>query len=506
MKKFKNFTNKKYDDVYLKLKNISVSKDLYKNQTLLTKIFNNTSSLLKRDLTLGVNSIKITLFYLDGIVDDNLLTQYIIKPIMNFSESPLNNKTLDINYIQDKIIPYCNIKASKTYDELVYEIICGCTIVFIEDNIDAFMIKTSGIKSRDIEKPDTEQTISGGKQAFVENLKTNISLLRNMIRTPNLEVKHLNIGVRTKSSVSLIYLNDIINDNLANEILKRLTSINIDGVVDSSQIQALIQDHKWTIFPQILTTERVDRTISEILKGRAVIILEGSPFALILPTTLSSFLSSQDDIYGRSIITSILKIIRYIGFFEACSISALYLALTTYHPGLIPTSLALSITGTRVGLPFPVALEIILMEITLYLVQEATLRLPKSVGNTVGIVGGLVIGQSVVLAGIVSPIIVVIVSMSAISSFTLPNYNLALSTIAIRLFLIFCSMSLGLYGFVIGCILILAHLASLESFGVKYLADYSPYTQNTLKETLFNTPLSTIHERPDYLNTKDKTK
>ncbi|MNM88273.1 Spore germination protein B1 [compost metagenome] len=368
------------------------------------------------------------------------------------------------------------------------------------------MIKIPNTKVRDIDTPDTEQTVSGGKQAFVENLKININILRNLIRNPGLEIKTLNIGIRTKSPVSLIYLNGIINEDLPKEILKRLNSINVDGVVDTSQIQALIQEHKWTIFPQLLTTERVDRTISEILNGKAIILLEGSPFALVLPTTLNSFLNSQDDIYGRSIITSILRIIRYIGFFEACSISALYLALTTYHPGLLPTSLALSITGTRVGLPFPVYIEILLMEITLYLVQEAALRLPKSVGNTVGIVGGLVIGQSVVLAGIISPIIVVIVSMSAVSSFTLPNYNLALSTIAIRLFLIFCSMTLGLYGFVIGVVIILIHLASLDNFGVKYLADYSPYNKNILKENLIRAPLSTIHKRPKYLNPKDYNK
>jgi Bacillus/Clostridium GerA spore germination protein. len=256
----------------------------------------------------------------------------------------------------------------------------------------------------------------------------------------------------------------------------------------------------------MIATERIDRVISALLDGRAAVIVDGTPFVLIIPTTFSLFLSTTDDKYGRPIVTTILRFIRYLGFFEACSISALYLALTTYHPGLLPTSLALSITGSRVGLPFPVALEIIVMEITLYLIQEAALRLPKAVGQTVGIVGGLVIGQAVVQAGIVSPIIVIIVSMSAIASFTIPNYTIALSTIAIRLFLIGCSAFLGLYGFVMGAIVLLIHMASLESFGVKYLADYSPYSKGTFMETLMVAPLHTVHERPEYLKPEDKVK
>lgn len=502
----RNSIKSKNDDVYEGLKNIHIYNNLNENKILMKKIFNHSSSLCQKDLTLGIDGIPITLFYVDETIDEKLLDQTVIKPILNLKDSSIKKDTLDIDYVQNNLIPACKLSMANTYDVPVYEVICGSAIIFIDGQTNAFMIKVPNTKVRDIDTPDTEQTVSGGKQAFVENLKTNINILRNLIRNPDLEVKTLNIGIRTKSPVSLIYLNGIINEDLPKEILKRLNSIKVDGVVDTSQIQALIQEHKWTIFPQLLTTERVDRTISEILKGKAIILLEGSPFALVLPTTLNSFLSSQDDLYGRSIITSILKIIRYIGFFEACSISALYLALTTYHPGLLPTSLALSITGTRVGLPFPVYIEILLMEITLYLVQEAALRLPKSVGNTVGIVGGLVIGQSVVLAGIISPIIVVIVSMSAISSFTLPNYNLALSTIAIRLFLIFCSMTLGLYGFVIGIVIILIHLASLDNFGVKYLADYSPYNKNILKEKLIRFPLSTIHKRPKYLNPKDENK
>jgi len=498
--------NAKNDDVYEGLKNIYIYNTLSENKFLMKKIFNHSSSLCQKDLTLGIDGIPITLFYVDETIDEKLLVQNIVKPILNLKDSSIKKTELNIDYIQNNLIPACKISIVTTYDVLVYEVLCGSVIIFVEGQTNAFMIKIPNTKARDIDTPDTEQTVSGGKQAFVENLKTNINILRNLIRNPELEIRTLNIGIRTKSPVSLIYLNGIINEDLPKEILKRLNSINVDGLVDTSQIQALIQEHKWTIFPQLLTTERVDRTISEILNGKAIILLEGSPFALVLPSTLNSFLNSQDDIYGRSIITSILKIIRYIGFFEACSISALYLALTTYHPGLLPTSLALSITGTRVGLPFPVYIEILLMEITLYLVQEAALRLPKSVGNTVGIVGGLVIGQSVVLAGIISPIIVVIVSMSAISSFTLPNYNLALSTIAIRLFLIFCSMTLGLYGFVIGVIIILIHLASLDNFGVKYLADYSPYNKNILKENLIRAPLSTIHKRPKYLNPKDDNK
>lgn len=494
------------DYIYEKLKTMQVSSNINDNIKILDDIFSNNTGILRRSLTLGISNIPILVIYIEGMINKELLTQNIITPITTFKDTEVNINELNNRYFEEKVITSSNVQEAVNYDILVYELLSGSTIIFVDGLNTSFIVGNTEVKGRNVEKTDTEQTIRGGKAGFVEDLHTNIILIRKMIKTPDLAVEIVNVGKRSKTNIAVMYLKGVINKDLPQEIKKRLAEINIDGITDSSQVQAIIQKHKWTMLPQMLATERVDRIISAILEGRAALIVDGTPYVLVVPTTINLFLSTPDDYYGRTIVNSLLRIIRYMGFFIACSISALYLALTTYHPGLIPTALVLSITGTRGGVPFPVALEIIIMELALYLIQEAAIRLPKVVGQTVGIVGGLVLGQSVVQAGIVSPVIVIIVSMSAISSFTLPNYTFALSTIGMRLFLVFCSMLLGLYGFVVGATFLLIHAASLESFGVKYLSDFSPYNRETLKDTIIIAPQYTVFKRPDYLKTEDTIK
>lgn len=495
--------NSSDDSIYKKLKKIQVFDNISYNEKIIDEVFLGNTGVVKRNLTLGKEDIRVLIVYLDGMINKALVSENVISPIINSEKISIKMNDINANFINEKLISPMDVKEASTFDTVVYEMFNGNTIMFIENCKSSFIIDSSEINGRNVDKPDTEQTIRGSKQAFVEDINVNIVLLRKTIKTPDLRVELLNVGKLTKTSIAIVYLKNVINEDLPQQIKNKINSIDIDGIFDSNQIQSLIQKHKWTVFPQMLATERVDRITSCILEGRAAIIVNGSPFALVVPTTFNLFLSTPDDYYGRSLISSLLRIIRYIGLIEACSVSSLYIALTTYNPGLLPTALTLSITGTRLGLPFPTILEVVIMELALYLVQEASIRLPKVVGSTVGIVGALVIGQSVVQAGLVSPIIVVIVSLSAISSFTLPNYTIALSTIGIRLFLIACSSLLGLFGFVLGALGILVHVSSLESFGVKYLSDFSPYSIDNIKDTLLVAPLHLIKKRPKYLKTKN---
>lgn len=495
--------NSSDDDIYKKLEKIQVFDNITYNEKIIDEIFIDNDGIVKRNLTLGKDDIPVLIVYMDGMINKLLVSESVLNPIINSKKTSIKKNEINTNLIREKLISPMDVKEASTFDAVVYEMYNGNTIMFIENCKSSFVIDSSEINGRNVDKPDTEQTIRGSKQSFVEDLNVNIVLLRKTIKTPELKVELLNVGKLTKTSLAIVYLKNVINKDFPQQIKNRINSIDIDGIFDSNQIQAIIQEHKWTVFPQMLATERVDRITSCILEGRAAIIVNGSPFALVVPTTFNLFLSTPDDYYGRSLISSLLRMIRYIGLVGACSVSPLYIALTTYHPGLLPTALTLSITGTRLGLPFPIIVEILIMEIALYLVQEAAIRLPKVVGSTVGIVGALVIGQSVVQAGLVSPIIVVIVSLSAISSFTLPNYTIALSTIGIRLFLIACSSLLGLFGFVLGALGILVHVSSLESFGVKYLSDFSPYSIDNIKDTLLVAPLHLIKKRPKYLKTKN---
>jgi hypothetical protein len=491
------------DYVYEKLKAIKVSENIADNSKVIDDTFTNNIGIIKRVLTYGTNSIEFQVIYVDGMIDKYLLEEFIVNPLVTSGNISIKKSDITSSYVKEKIFSSGRIDEFTTFDTIIYELLSGSTIIFVDGLSSSFVISNNDIKGRNIEKPDSEQIVRGAKEAFVENLYTNIILVRKRLKTPDLNVELLNIGKRSKTTIAVVYIKGIINAELPGTITEELKKIDIDGIIGSGQIEQFIQKHKWTVFPQVLATERVDRIVGSLMDGRAGIIIDGTPYSLIVPTTFSMFLTAMDDYQGRTIITTLLRMLRYAGFWLCCTISATYLALTNYNPGLIPTSLVLSITGSRVGLPFPMAFEIIFMEMALYFIQEATMRLPKTIGQSIGIVGALVIGQAVVQAGIVSPTIVVIVSISALASFTQPNYTLSLATIVIRLFFIIWSMFFGLFGVMLAAILVLIHAASLESFGIKYLSDYSPYDKETLKDTIINAPQHTKRKRPQYLNTED---
>jgi hypothetical protein len=316
----------------------------------------------------------------------------------------------------------------------------------------------------------------------------------------------MRFGRRSQTDVAILYIEGLVRDGLVDEIKQRINSVDIDGTTSSSQLEQLIEKYKWTVVPQIMSTERPDRAAANILEGRAALIVDGTPFTLIIPTTFALYLTTPDDYYDRGIIVSFSRLLRYIAYFTSTSLPAIYLSLTAYHPGMLPTALALSITGARVGLPFPTFIEVFFMEFSLDVLQEAAIRLPKPMGQTISIVGGIVIGQAVIQAGIVSPVIVIIMALTGISSFIIPVYTFALSTRIIRIGFIFASLFLGMYGFMMLWLFLLIHMASLNDFGVYYLEDYSPPSFQNLKDTLFSFPQSYFTKRPLTMDVKDKTR
>jgi hypothetical protein len=487
------------------LKDMHVSPKVDDNFRLLNEIFVSCSDIIYNQISFSKSTEKALLVFVSGLVNKEEIEYHLLKPLSELYDSSVKIDNL-YNFIKDKCITTAVVNEGNAFDELVFSLLSGSILLFVEDSKKAIILDGENIPGRSIETPNSEQTARGPNEAFVENIQDNVVLIRKRLRSPNLVVEKLTVGKRSRTPLALVYLKGVARKNLPEEIIEKIKSIDFDGIIDSAQVEQLIVKHRWTLFPQMLATERPDRIVGSILEGRAALIVNGTPFVLIIPTTFGIFLNSPDDYYGVPVVVSLIRMIRYLGLFVATSVASLYVALTSYHPGLIPTALALSITGTRVGLPFPIIFEVLFMELSLYLVQEAAIRLPKAIAPTIGIVGGLVIGQSVVQAGIASPIIVIIVAASAIASFTIPNYTMSLSVIIIRLFLIICSALLGLYGYVIGQILLLIHAASLENYGVKYLEDYSPFSFNRVKDTFIRAPQHTIFKRPDYLEPVDITR
>lgn len=491
---------------YKSLKDFHVFKSLSDNERFLKFLFKKCNDIHIKELSPYNSCASILIVYVDELTKKETLENNIVAPMLSHSNSSQEMWHPDINYIKNNVITSTEVIEYDTFDSLVLGLLSGKTLLFTDNANTALAISTEDDKERAITPPETEQTARSSRASFVENYKTNIALIRKSIKDPNLCVETVTMGIRNQTTVAILYIKGIISDNIPEIIKKRIESLDIDGIIGAAQLEQLIEDNKRTVIPQIIATERVDRVVGNLLEGRATIVLDGTPFVLIVPTTLKLFLSSPDDYFQRPVVSSLLRFIRYLSFFVSTSFVSIYVAFTAYQPGMLPTPLALSITGSRVGLPFPVTLEILLMELALYILQEAAIRLPKFMGPTVGIVGAIIIGQATVQAGIVSPIIVIVVAMSAITSFALPNYTFSLGCIVFRLFMVFMSSILGLFGVIMGWIFILIHLASLENFGIRYLSDYSPYNKVNLKDTLVRVSESFVYNRPMNLGLKDTKK
>lgn len=492
---------------YKNLKNNYVSKNIIDNENFLKNIFIKSDDLQFKKLRCKRDNTEVLLVYMEYMVRREIVERFVLSPLMCILQNDREDNILEIDSLKNNVLEVLEIDEANTFDKLILNLLSGSTLIFLEGNDKALIIKNEDKKERALEASESEQTIRGARVAFTENIRTNISLIRSQIKDPNLAMEMIKLGNREQRDIAIMYIRGIINNEIPNIIIDKIQKLDIDGIMDVGQLEQLIEKNKWTVLPQMVTTERVDRVIGNLIEGRAVVIMDGTPFVLILPTTLKMFLSSPDDYFQRPIaVSTLLRFIRYLGFFIATSLAPLYLALTIYQPGMIPTPLALSITGSRLGLPFPMVIEVLLMEVTLYTLQEASIRLPKPMGTTVGVVGGLVIGQSVVTAGIISPIIVIIISGSAISSFALPNYTFSLGCTVIRVLLIIMSSTLGLYGVVMGWIILTVHLASLDNFGIRYLSDYSPFDVVNFKDSIIRVSESFIRKRPSNLKLEDDIK
>ncbi len=524
---------------YKSLKENYVSVNVIDNENFIKEILSKSDDLRFKKLNYGSENREILLVYIESVIDDKIVQDYVIAPLisnMNINtntdtntnanntsnnkdtnkskdvntNTDINNKDLSINTgdisiseLKNRVLQVLTINEVNTFDVLILNLLSGSTLLFLQGSSTALIIKSKSERERSLETPETEQTIRGSRVGLTENINTNITLIRRQIRDPNLCVEIVKLGERSQKDIGVIYISGVVDKEIPKGIIQRINEIDRDGVIGSGQLEQILQKPNWLILPQMLATERLDTVVGNLLEGRVVVIVDGTPIVLINPVTFNMLISSPDDYFQTPLISTLLRLIRYMSYVICTSLEGLYLSLVSYQTGMIPTPLALSITGSRIGLPFPVILEVILMELTLYVIQEAAIRLPNAMGTTVGIVGGLVIGQSVVQAGIVSPIIVIIVAGSAITSFALPNYNFTLGCILIRIFLLIMSSILGLYGLVMGWIILIIHLASLENFGVRFLSDFSPYTIGALKDGMIKVNEKMIYKRPPNLKSED---
>lgn len=468
------------------------------NIKYIKELLKDNSDIVYREFFICKN-LRGALVYIDGMADKLLLDDYVLESLMLEED-----EVIDAQEIKEKILSVSDLREVDKLSEGVNAFLSGDTLLFIDNLDEAYVLATRSWPNRGVSEPSGETVVRGSREGFTETIRFNTALVRRRIRDTRFRIKAVTLGVRSKTDTAIMYIDDIVKDGLVEEVENRISKINIDAVLDSGYVEQLIEDNKRSIFPQIQSTERPDVVAAALYEGRVAIMVDNSPFVLIVPATLPNLFQSPDDYYQRWISSSVVRVIRVLGIILSLIMPALYVAVTSFHTDIIPTKLAYSIAATREGVPFPAFIEAIIMEISLAFLMESIVRLPKPMGATIGIVGGLIIGQAAVSAGIVSPIMIIIVAITVITSFMTPNYEVSSAFRIVRFLLIIAASVVGLYGIVLGLVILLVHLVKLKSFGVAYLSPAVNTNTRDLKDFIIRFPTDKMKKRPRYMRTKDK--
>lgn len=477
-----------------------VTTDLKQNIAAFERLFSDCADIKKRTMKLG-RELKTECFlaYVEAAVGNMILEDSVLGKLLNTLWEMPEDKIL--RYLRENSLGISDVTEYKTMEEAADGLLTGDAVFFIDGYDRALKIADKGYPNMGIKEPESEKVVRGSNEGFTESIKVNTALIRKRLRTPGVKVRESMAGKRSHTNVDLVYMEDLIRPGLLTAIEERLSDFEIDGVLDSGIIEQLTEGSWFSPFPQFQTTQRPDRAAMAILEGRMVLLTDNSPVALILPAGYNSFIQTSDDYYSRWEIASFTRMLRYAASFLAMTLPGLYLAVTNFHTQLLPTDLLLSFASARQGVPFPAVVEILLMELAFELLREAGVRLPGNMGNTIGIVGGLIIGQAAVEANIVSPIVVIIVALTALCSFAIPNEEFATAFRLLKFVFIFMCGWLGFFGFLLSLLAVLVHLSQLKSFGMPYLTpfvgpDLNRYTDE--RDTLLRLPLGWLRRRPIY--------
>ena len=482
------------------------------------------SDIVIREFSLSARNrqYKAFLLFIDGMVNTDLINNYVLKPLMLrntantyegaqdriVSEAKTNNITVRkvkkfniLDYIFNCLLPQNNLKETSSFNEIINGINSGNCALFVDTINVAFNIDVKGFDQRNIDTPQNEAVIKGPHEAFVENIRTNTSLLRRIINNENLIIQNIELGNITRTKCVLCYIKDIASSDLVSEVEYRLNNLQIDSVLSAGELEQLISDSNDLGVPRILSTERPDTACRHLLQGRVVVIINGTPYALIMPATLVDFLSTPEDINLKPGFSNFLRAIRFLGAAITLLLPGIYIAITSFHQEIFPTELLFFILAARENVPFPVIVEILLMEISFELIREAGLRVPSPIGFTIGIVGALVIGEAAVTANIVSPTLIIIVAITAIASSAIPDFSFSFHLRLFRFIFILLGFMAGFLGISLGVFVYISMLANMKSFGLSTTIPFAPYV-NSKGNKYFLPPIWKREYRPSYLDPK----
>ena len=460
-----------------------VSPDLEKNRQWVEETFQNCDDILHRQVFLNNGKDEGILVYVEVAVSNLMLEEHVIG--------------------------LSDVQPLTTYEEGEAALLAGNGILFVQGDACLYKISSKGYPGIGVSPAESEKVMRGSREGFTESEKINVALIRKRIRDVRMKVEEQRIGVRSHTMTALVYMEDLIEPQILRMIKDRMEQYEIDGIMDSGMLEQLLEEHWMSPFPQFQTTERPDRAASAVLEGRLILVTDHSPTVLLFPSNYNSFFQTSDDWYNRFETASFARMIRFLAAIMAMCFPAVYVAATTWHTSLLPTKLVLSMAEARAGVPFPSLGEILLMEISFELLREAGIRLPGPMGNTIGIVGGLIIGQAAVDANLVSPVVVIVVAFTALCSFAIPNEEFASAFRLLKYGCIFMGAWFGLYGILLSCLWVLIHLSHLNSFGIPYLYPYAACVgsgREEKKDSLIRYPFRQLKYRPVFARRAEKIK
>jgi len=486
-----------------------VSKNLQENIQIIKDTLRDCDDVVYRNIEIGKDKTRASIIFIDGLVDKIVISEFAIESLLNTEDLKSNLGNIKANIAEKASLQHLaihDVKEEEDLNKVIDFILAGETILLIDGSNKALILSTRAWPARGVQEPQTETVVKGPRDGFTETIRFNTALVRRRIRDPKLKIKTLKVGRRSKTDVAIMYIEDIVNEKLLKEVFKRIESIDIDAVGESTTLEFLIEGNYLSPFPQTESTERPDAVAASILEGRVAILVDNTPFAILVPTTIGTLFQSTEDYYTKWPMASITRGVRYVAAFLTVLSPALYIAVTSFHPGLIPSVLAFYVAASRVNVPFPAVVESFLMELTIELLRESGTRMAGPIGTTIGIVGGIIIGQAAVEAGIVSPLKIIIVAVTTISFFAISNYEWALSLRVIRFIFMFLAAIFGLYGVMLGIVILMTYFAKLESFGIPFTSPYSGLglKDGDLKDTLVKAPPQKLQYRPKFTFPKDK--
>lgn len=474
-----------------------ISNDLNENITTIKNDFGDSGDLVVNNFSFDYNrDLKCSNIYIKSLADRSTISSLSLE--LNRIKDKCRNDKLDINYdvLKNYFWGLGDSKEGSDYETLYADLLSGNTVFLVNGCNKFFTVVTNSDEGRSISEPTSQTIIRGPKDAFSENINSNILLIRKRIKNRALRVENLSIGSVTKTTISLMYISKVAKDEIVQEIRDRLGKIEIDGILEGAYIVELIKDDRYSLFPTVLNSEKPDSVVAALLEGKVAILIDGTPYVLTAPALMVEFLQVSEDYYHHFIISSMMRFLRYVAFFLTLLVPATYIAVTTFHQEMLPTIFLISIAAQREGVPFPALMEALIMEFTFEILREAGIRMPRAVGSAISIVGALVLGQAAVEAGIISAVMVIVVSITAISSFAIPNYEMSNAIRAIRFALMLLAGVLGLYGVFMGLIVMIFHLCKIKSISVPYLTPIAPRITGGNKDTFIRFPLWSMKYRP----------